>query len=293
MLLAISLILVVVIISVLVLRNTVRTSASLKVGEVPMKWKVTLNKKVLFYRNLDEEGKKRFESDVYLFLNTVAISSVQTEITLEDRMLIASSAVIPLFGFPAWTYTHLDEVILYPTSFDRNFNIGSKVEIITGMVGNGPMEGKVILSKPALHTGFDIANDKRNVGIHEFVHLFDKENGNINGIPPGFEDKSYSLPWLDFISNKTNEIVANRSDIDAYATTNRQEFFAVASEYFFERPHLLKKKHPQLYTQLVEVFNQEMTDRLGPATGINRSSIGRNQPCPCGSGKKYKRCCLD
>lgn len=293
MLLAISLILVLVILWMFVLRNTARTSASLKVGEVPMKWKVTLNKKVLFYRNLDEGGKKRFESDVYLFLNTVAISSVQTEITLEDRMLIASSAVIPLFGFPAWTYTHLDEVILYPSSFDRNFNIGSKDEVITGMVGNGPMEGKVILSKPSLHAGFDIANDKRNVGIHEFVHLFDKENGNIDGVPPGFEDKSYSLPWLDFISNKTNEIVANRSDIDGYATTNRQEFFAVASEYFFERPHLLKKKHPQLYSQLVEVFNQEMTDRLEPAKGITSHSIGRNQPCPCGSRKKYKRCCLD
>ncbi len=286
------LILIVLALLFLWFRNKMNPKASPGIFQVPPKWKVILNQQVLFYKNLGTEEKKRFESDVYQFLNAVAISGVQTEVTLADRLLVASSAVIPLFGFPAWTYTHLDEVILYPASFDRNFKIGSKEEIITGMVGNGPMEGKVILSKPSLHAGFDIANDKRNVGIHEFVHLFDKESGMIDGIPPGFEDKSFALPWLDFISHKTNEIVANRSDIDGYATTNRQEFFAVASEYFFERPHLLKKKHPELYAQLVKVFNQEMTDRLEPARGISSRSIGRNQPCPCGSGEKYKRCCL-
>lgn len=293
MVLTVVLILLVVVLLFFLLKNRTHSSVSQRSFEVPQKWKVILEKQILFYKNLGAEGKQRFESDIFQFLNSVAINGVQTEVTLEDRLLVASSAVIPLFGFPAWTYTHLDEVILYPSSFDRHFNLGSKTEIITGMVGNGPMEGKVILSKPSLHAGFDIANDKRNVGIHEFVHLFDKESGTIDGIPPGFEDKAYSLPWLDFINHKTSEIVANRSDIDGYATTNRQEFFAVASEYFFERPHLLKKKHPRLYDQLVKVFNQEMTERLEPARGISRRSIGRNQPCPCGSGQKYKRCCLN
>ena len=274
-------------------RNNRKVETDTVAPEIPLKWKVILNEKVLFYRNLDEQGKDRYESDVSNFLAEVAITGVQTEVKIEDRLLVASSAVIPLFGFPAWNYRHLDEVILYPSSFDRHFNIGSRDEIITGMVGNGPMEGKMILSKPSLHTGFDIANDKKNVGIHEFVHLFDKESGTIDGVPPGFDDKPYTLPWLQFIQHKTQEIVANRSDIDGYATTNRQEFFAVASEYFFERPHLLKKKHPKLYAHLVEVFNQEMTERLEPATGIQRRSISRNEPCPCGSGSKYKRCCLN
>ena len=259
---SIILVLVVVLAVFLYLRNNHNRNDLPETFDVPPKWKGILNEKILFYRNLDEPGRRRFESDIHQFLDAISISGVKTEVTIEDRLLVASSAVIPLFGFPAWTYTHLDEVILYPSSFDRNFKIGSKEEIITGMVGNGPLEGKMILSKPSLHAGFDIANDKRNVGIHEFVHLFDKENGTIDGIPPGFEDKSYALPWLDFINTQTHEIVANRSDIDGYAATNRQEFFAVASEYFFERPHLLKKKHPKLYAHLVEVFNQEMTGRL-------------------------------
>lgn len=258
----------------------------------PKKWDQVLSERVNFYKNLSDADKLRFKNDIANFLSEVRITGIKTKVSIEDRLLVASSAVIPLFGFPAWTYRHLDEVLLYPESFDRNFNIGSKNEIITGMVGNGAMEGKVILSKPSLHLGFDISNDKKNVGIHEFVHLFDKESGAIDGIPPGYEDKSFTLPWLDFINQKSAEILNRRSDINDYATTNRQEFFAVASEYFFERPHLLKKKHPKLYDQLSEIFNQSLTAMIDVNSFRNKKEPGRNDLCPCGSGDKYKRCCL-
>ena len=263
-----------------------------KAYETPQKWKSFLDDQVDFYRQLSGEDHERFELDIQRFLATTKITGVKTEVSIEDRLLVASSAVIPLFGFPSWEYSFLDEVLLYPSSFDRNFNMGSKEEIITGMVGSGAMEGKVILSKPSLHAGFKIGNDRRNVGIHEFVHLFDKEDGLIDGIPPGYESKEYSLPWLNTIRMKTKDIVANRSDIDGYATTNHQEFFAVASEYFFEQPHLLKKKHPELYELLSSVFKQDLAEKEPPKTQFKRE-IGRNSPCPCGSGKKYKRCCIE
>ena len=260
--------------------------------KTPDKWKSFLRSKVHFYKNLDDLGRLQFESDVQNFLAKIRITGVQLEVTIEDRLLVASSAVIPLFGFPVWSYNHLDEVLLYPDSFDKDFNIGSDREVITGMVGNGSMEGKVILSKPSLHIGFDINNDKKNVGIHEFVHLFDKETGAIDGIPPDFQDKGFSLPWLEFMRKKIDEIVSERSDINPYGSTNRQEFFAVASEYFFERPHLLQKKHPELYARLSEIFNQNMTAVIDRSSYNIQAEIGRNAVCLCGSGEKYKKCCL-
>mgnify|MGYP003640185924 FL=1 len=262
-----------------------------KLLATPLKWKAILTEHVHFYRNLNAHQKHQFESDVQRFLADTPVTGVKIQVDLVDRLLVASSAVIPLFGFPAWNYKYLDEVLLYPSSFDRDYNIGSTTEIITGMVGTGAMEGKMILSKPALHAGFDITNDKKNVGIHEFAHLFDKENGEVDGIPPGFEDKIYALPWLDFVKKKTDEILASHSDIDGYGTTNRQEFFAVASEYFFERPHLLKEKHPQLYETLSKVFHQDLTAVIDKDSYSKPKAIGRNSPCPCGSGKKYKHCC--
>ncbi|HAA14192.1 MAG TPA: peptidase [Cytophagales bacterium] len=262
--------------------------------DVPPKWKAFLAERVHFYQNLEPEQRVQFEQDVARFLKTIHITGVEVVVTYEDRLLVAASAVIPLFGFPEFSYQYLDEVILYPGPFDRNFNYDNPSEIITGMVGNGPMEGKMILSKPSLHAGFDINNDKKNVGIHEFVHLFDKEDGRIDGVPPGYEDKSYSLPWLGLVQEKIQEIVTNTAtDINDYGATNHQEFFAVASEYFFERPHLLKRKHPKLYGVLTEVFNQDPTTVIDPQSFGKADPPGRNDPCPCGSGLKYKRCCME
>lgn len=263
-----------------------------EIVQVPQKWKDILLEKVHFYQNLNSLQKAQFESDVMHFLEAIPIHGANTDVTLTDRLLVASSAVIPLFGFPQWTYRHLDEVILYPGSFDEQFRLGGPNARISGMVGNGPMEGKVILSKPALCNGFDITNDKRNVGIHEFAHLFDKEDGEIDGIPPGLHEQTYSIPWLALIKKKTQEIKEGETNIDAYAAYNEKEFFAVASEYFFERPHLLEEKEPELYQLLSKVFHQDLTHVIDEHSYGQKQEIARNAPCPCGSGKKYKKCCM-
>ncbi len=257
----------------------------------PDRWKEILLHKVHFYRSLDERGKLQFETDVQRFLKTIRITGVETNVTLADRLLVASSAVITLFGFPAWSFQYLNEVILFPSHFDKDLNIGSKNEIITGMVGNGLMEGKMILSKPALHAGFNNPDDKMNVGIHEFIHIFDKEDGMLDGVPPILNNKKYTLPWLDFVKLKTNQILLDQSDIHPYAAYNQREFLAVTGEYFFERPDLLKKKHPKLYEILCEVFRQDPSSMLKKPSDFRPREARRNDLCPCGSGNKYKQCC--
>ena len=261
-------------------------------AEFPEKWRQLLLEKVSFYAQLDPSRKAIFEEDVLRFLDDVRITGAQTEVTLEDRLLVASSAVIPVLGFPGWEYNFLDEVILYPGAFDRSFGEASvETEYITGMVGNGPMEGKMILSKPSLHLGFSNDRDKKNVGIHEFIHLIDKEDGAIDGLPLKLNEEAYSVPWLELIRLKTDQIVRAQSDINAYGATNRQEFLSVAGEYFFERPHLLKKNHPKLYEYLSVAFNQTPDTVLSPQKKRVKKP-GRNSPCLCGSGEKYKNCCL-
>lgn len=263
------------------------------VKEFPPSWKVILDEKVLFYHNLSAEEKRRFENDTIRFISNVMVTGIRTEVDITDKLLVASSAVIPVFGFPAWDYTFLDEVLLYPGSFDREYAINSKEEIITGMVGSGgTMEGKMILSKPALHQGFDNSTDKQNVGIHEFIHLLDKEDGSIDGIPSILNGKSYALPWLELIRLKITQIQKGKSDIPEYGATQESEFLAVAGEYFFERPQLLQQNHPELYTLLSKAFQQDTASTL-KITGKPRKELLRNDPCPCGSGKKFKNCCLN
>ena len=93
---------------------------------------------------------------------------------------------------------------------------------------------------------------------------------------------------------KMAEIEAGKSDINRYALTNEAEFFAVTSEYFFERPGAMQRKHPQLYAALERVFNQDLRSRADAfrrELTRPRPKFGRNSPCPCGSGLKFKRCC--
>lgn len=137
-----------------------------------------------------------------------------------------------------------------------NFNVHSQAPI-QGMVGNRFLNNKMLLSKRALRSGFSNKTDKNNTAIHEFIHLIDMEDGIVDGIPEIFMQQQEILPWVDLMYAKIKDIKENDSDIDAYGATNEAEFLSVAAEYFFERPELLKVKHPKLYAMLDSIFHRK------------------------------------
>lgn len=249
-------------------------------------WSGFLNEKVAFYRVLSDEDKALFNKRAMLFLQTTAIEAGQFEVMDEDRLLVAASAIIPVWGFPKWHYFNLKAVYLLPAAFNDSFECGALNSTITGMVGTGPMAGKMALSKPALHFGFENSKDKQNVGIHEFVHLVDMADGECDGYPERLKEFAFSIPWFELVEHKTRAIHNKQSNISNYGATNRAEFFAVASEYFFERPRMLKNKHPQLFGALSEFYRQDV---MSIANDIKPR---KKAPCLCGSGKRYKRCCM-
>ena len=216
-----------------------------------------LQANVPFYQNLDQEDKKLFESRVQYFLNEIRITGVKTEVQDIDKALIAASAIIPIFAFRNWEYTNLNEVLLYPESFSEEFHQQGNNRSVLGMVGTGAMQNVMILSQHELRQGFLNKTGKTNTAIHEFVHLLDKTDGAVDGIPENLMDRQYILPWLQLMHKKIGEIMKGRTDINPYGATNQAEFFAVASEYFFERPDLLKQKHPDLYQLLEDIFSPQ------------------------------------
>mgnify|MGYP001058555368 CR=1 FL=1 len=260
-----------------------------KFSKFAQEWRDILNERVSFYRSLVPEEKVRFENAVLRFLNTTKITGIKTTVEDEDCLFIGTSAIIPIFAFHDWEYHNLDEVLLYPAHFDYNHNIASKDTAILGMVGYGYMEGKMVISKKALRFGFNNDSDKKNTAIHEFVHLIDKMDGAVDGIMVYLKEKAYVLPWLNLIDEKIQEIQLSQNDIGKYGATNRAEFLAVASEYFFERPRLFKKNHPELYKYMELMFKQKLADRRL----VEKAKPTRHfDPCPCGSGKKFRDCCM-
>jgi len=227
----------------------------------PNKWRSFIEEKVVFYQSLSENDKIQFEHRIQEFILNYKIIGIDVVVTDKDKLLVASSAIIPIFAFPDWRYNNLRVVQLYPAMFNEDFQTEGEGRRTLGMVGTGFMEGKMILSKPALYHGFSNESDKKNTAIHEFVHLIDKSDSVIDGVPSLLLEKQYTIPWLDLINQNIEEIYKNKSDINPYGATNRAEFFAVISEYFFERPQLLKRKHPELYKLLEDMFNQNMSGR--------------------------------
>jgi len=216
-----------------------------------------LNGEVAFYQKLDKDSQDKFEKLVNDFLQYVRIEGVGTEISDLDRVLIASSAIIPIFGFPGWKYKNLTNVIIYPDTFDNNFQFEGESRNIQGMVGTGYMNGQMLLSRAALIKGFSNVSGKENTAIHEFVHLLDKSDGETDGIPENLMANQYIIPWLKMMHQEMHRITAGNSDINTYALTNESEFLAVAAEYFFEKPEKFSRVHPELYRMMCLIFDQD------------------------------------
>jgi len=223
----------------------------------PEYWRSLLEEQSVFYQDLDQDRKPAFEKRVQAFLHQTRITGVNSTVEELDKVLIGASAIIPIFAFPDWEYVNLREVLLYPDSFNHDFEQKGADRSILGMVGEGALNGVMVLSQHELRQAFLNKTSKTNTAIHEFVHLVDKTDGTVDGIPEILMQRQYILPWLQAMQKEIKKIVANKSDINPYGATNEAEFLAVVAEYFFERPDLLERKNPELYQLLTSMFRQQ------------------------------------
>ncbi|SDR98030.1 hypothetical protein SAMN05216503_1589 [Polaribacter sp. KT25b] len=253
-LIAITALLIVLIVSLLPKKKA--KEISFKKVDIPAHWHQLLEDNILFYKKLTSDEQQLFRTKIFHFLNTKNIEAVHFKLEELDSLLVAASAVIPVFRFPTWNYSNLTTVLIYPDYFDDDLQFNSKISdrTIGGLVGSGRFENQMILSRKALHHGFSNKTDKGNTAIHEFIHLLDKEDGVIDGIPAALLDKQYIIPYLQLVHKEMEAINKDTSDIRNYGGTSEIEFLAVAGEYFFERPKLFKRKHPELYKMLDACF---------------------------------------
>ena len=266
--------------------------------EFPVEWRKILADRVGFYHTLKtDHDRQRFEKMLQLFLSEKRITGIEVAIDDTTRLLVAASAIIPIFGFRDWEYPNLGEVFVFPGSIQKFKDMDSEaVSEILGRVNPFQNDHYVTLSKPALERGFNDMADRKNVGIHEFAHMLDQADGEIDGTPEAYLPKELVQPWQELMYRKIQSIRKGQSDIDSYGATSEAEFFAVVTEYFFEKPDQLAEKHPKLYGLLTKIFHQnpKRRFRLNFRELLNPygKRLGRNEPCPCGSGEKYKNCCL-
>jgi Mlc titration factor MtfA (ptsG expression regulator) len=124
-------------------------------------------------------------------------------------------------------------------------------------LGQSWTRGNVILAWDAALGGGRDFHDGHNVVLHEFAHQLDQEDGSADGAPP-LPSRGLYGPWARVLGAEYESLRGpGRHVLDEYGGTNPAEFFAVATEAFFEKPRQLRKKHPQLYEQLKAYYQQD------------------------------------
>jgi len=233
----------------------------------PQAWRTILRRRVPLAARLPADQQLRLKKLMQIFLAEKPIlGCAGLIVTDEMRVTIAALACLPLLGKSRGFYPELRQLLLYPGAFvvERPVNVGGvQMEQRRALAGESWAQGQVLLAwdhvlRDAAHPG-----DGRNVVVHEFAHQLDQAKGFANGAPPLEHARDYAS-WSVVMHNEyeaLRERVAYGQNegllLDAYGATDPAEFFAVASEVFFERGAELAYWHPALYAELRRYYAVE------------------------------------
>jgi Mlc titration factor MtfA (ptsG expression regulator) len=217
----------------------------------PSEWREALFRHSVFYPSLNEEGQKRFERDMQIFLTDFAIEGIRGE-TVEPgiKILIAMGVATMLHGRPRWE-PPVSSVLVYPGErFDDQYRIGRG-----NFVGQAPHRGPLIFTAGSMKKSFADPLDGFNVLFHEMAHGFDWEDGFADGVPAARMHTMDLVGWKETVNREWKRARDGESVLSDYAGTNEAEFLAVACEFFFESPWDLEGDMPEFYAALKKFFN--------------------------------------
>lgn len=241
----------------------------------PPEWSWIMARNVPIYARLSELDKAELRGLIQVFLAEKVFEGCGgLEITDEIRVTIAAQACLLLLRRDTDVYPRLITILVYPTAYVSNMPQHGPHGIVTegpqGRLGEAWTSGVVVLSWDDVKLGASDVRDGHNVVFHEFAHQLDTEDGSADGAPVLPQRNLYSA-WARVLGEEYAELreaaeTGKKSVLDTYGATEPAEFFAVATEAFFEKPVQLKKKHPELYEELKIYYNQDPEADFGPVT---------------------------
>nr|WP_242533167.1 M90 family metallopeptidase [Niveibacterium umoris] len=226
----------------------------------PDAWRDILRRRVPYFRRLPADLQLRLKERIKVFIAEKAfVGCAGLEIDDEIRVTIAAQACLLILNHgDDYCYPKLQRVLVYPGAFavtkKTTDPFGLQREQRQVLAGESWSLGQVVLSWQDTLDGAAIDDDGRNVVFHEFAHQLDQETGAANGTPELPVSRMYA-GWAQVLGAEFEQLRARAAEgetslLDDYGATNPGEFFAVASEVFFERPREMAALHPGLYQQL-------------------------------------------
>jgi Mlc titration factor MtfA (ptsG expression regulator) len=232
----------------------------------PPTWSSILEANIPYYRCLPQAERDQLHQLILVFIHEKWFEgAMDLKITDEIRLTIAAQACTLLLNREAEVYPKLRTVIVYPEAYRAKNTVrmeeGTLIQQDDIRYGESWDHGTVILSWKDVLRGAANSQDGRNLVFHEFAHQLDSEGGMVNGAPY-LPERSMYQTWAEVFQAEyralTKDLEAGRRNLlGTYSAENPAEFFAVSTELFFERPRALKDRHPKLYQQLVEFYQQD------------------------------------
>ena len=240
--------------------------AKIREHPFPAEWSKILDKNVPIYGRLHELDKAELRGLIQIFIaEKIFEGCAGLEITDEIKVTIAAQACVLLLRRETDVYPNLITVLVYPSAYVSSMPQHGPFGLVTegpqGRLGEAWTSGVVVLSWDDVKLGASDVRDGQNVVFHEFAHQLDQEDGSSDGSPILPSRKLYSA-WARVLGQEYDELrkiaeTGKKSVLDTYGATEPAEFFAVATEAFFEKPVQLKKKHPELYEELKMYYAQD------------------------------------
>jgi Mlc titration factor MtfA (ptsG expression regulator) len=187
------------------------------------------------------------------------------EMTDEIRVTVAAQACLLLLHRGEDDYPGLSSILVYPSAYRVHTREHSEYGLVTESdqvrLGEAWTAGTVILSWDDVRHGVADDRDGHNVVLHEFAHQLDMEDRDPDGAPV-LADRRMYVAWARVLGREYEQLkdAVDRHQytlMDAYGTQSPAEFFAVATETFFEKPMKLRDEHSELYEQLREFYGQD------------------------------------
>ena len=255
-----------------VLRRIPVTSPRLPTGPIPDSWYGVVEHEVPLARWLSAEERERLLRLVQVFLTEKHFEGCGgLAVTEEMKVRIAAEACLLLLNLEGPCYPSLRTVLVYPRGFVPKFagspGTGEIARAPVPLIGESWGDGVVVISWDDAVRGARNPADGDNVVLHEFAHQLDAEDGAADGapiLPPGALRTWGGVLSEEYERLRRDAADDRRSALDDYGATNKAEFFAVATEAFFEKPVQLEREHPALYTQLRQFYRQDPARRAAP-----------------------------
>lgn len=226
-------------------------------------WQAILTRNIPIYTRMSGELRHQLDKLVQQFLyQKKFVGCAGLEVDDEMRVTIAGQASLLLLNRPTRVYPDLHTILVYPSAFmvprKQVDAAGVVTEARQDLLGESWGDGRVILSWDHVQRGAHDFTDGQNVVLHEFAHQLDSESGSNNGAPYLGSETSYRT-WSevlsrDFANLQADAMYRQESVLDHYGAQSPAEFFAVATETFFEKPYQLAEHHPALFSEFFKYY---------------------------------------